>query len=574
MRRGGVGLVLLSFLGSIALRSDLGEDSNGGLREMADRVGFYRHGCSFFLRIASEGSSTGSAVWARYVAVLWSVRPGREIWGCFGVGIPRDNQGLLLGGRWPELGLETLKVSVELARDQFLIQPVSNTLVTVMCMHEADKTVIDSWQRLRCERSEVRIHPWVPQRRLGPEERRAQLMQDYYWVEFRHIPVEIQAAFVYDFGMIYDIVAFIDPFPSFVAKRDDYLMLALDFAPGQPFSLDDVIPYRIGGKEYMIHTAHKMRPWCPKCRSYGHLSTEYACPRHPQKRTQVSGRLLRDPNKTTHRRVVDLGHKGWVYIEERTKEGTPRGWVWERTGEPEWETPPPSSWTPPTPVEEKMQQMQVTSPLKNHEDQGWTKVGRKGKKEIWTPKKQVGSNMEQKEESRGGNPEGTLGFDAIQYIPTVNGSLEHRNRGGASVSGQADGEVELKGNSTLAYGEVELKGQIRIQDNTDTREMEIPEGNKSGQQEEIRERLARDLMRDPFQAAFAPEPMDVDPLLNNASASPEGLGPGREEKEAGEEGVPPPHMVVEQKLVAIADRLMSNLKVKYGPLTDDFWEHT
>ncbi|GBG85846.1 hypothetical protein CBR_g40656 [Chara braunii] len=75
---------------------------------------------------------------------------------------------------------------------------------------------------------------------------------------------------------------------------------------------------------------------------------------------------------------------------------------------------------------------------------------------------------------------------------------------------------------------------------------------------------------DPFLPAFDPEPMDVDPLPENASTVPEGL-PG---EEGEEEGTPPPRLPVEQKLVDIADWLMTNLKAKYGPLTDDFWDRT
>ncbi|GBG80831.1 hypothetical protein CBR_g31387 [Chara braunii] len=75
---------------------------------------------------------------------------------------------------------------------------------------------------------------------------------------------------------------------------------------------------------------------------------------------------------------------------------------------------------------------------------------------------------------------------------------------------------------------------------------------------------------DPFLPAFDPEPMDVDPLAENASVVPEGL-PG---EEGEEEGTPPPRLPVEKKLVDIADWLMTNLKAKYGPLTDDFWDRT
>ncbi|GBG79887.1 hypothetical protein CBR_g30152 [Chara braunii] len=256
--------------------------------------------------------------------------------------------------RWIGRRLEILKNSAHLARDHFLVQPVTNNLFTVLALHEADKKVMDGWKRLRCERSEVRIHPWVPQRRLGPEEKRAQLMRDFHWVEFRHIPVEIQTAFVYDFGLLYDIVAFIDPLPSYVAKRDDYLMLALDFPPGQPFSLDDVIP------------------------------------------------------------------------------------------------------------------------------------------------------------------------------PTV-----------------------------LPMGE----------------EMEVAAGCKGpGEEVQLQEGgLQEDRMVevDPFQPAFAPEPMEVDPLPENARAAPEGVPC----EEGEEEGIPPQHLPVEQKLVEIADWLMTNLQAKYGPLTD-FWDRT
>ncbi|GBG65928.1 hypothetical protein CBR_g54223 [Chara braunii] len=78
---------------------------------------------------------------------------------------------------------------------------------------------------------------------------------------------------------------------------------------------------------------------------------------------------------------------------------------------------------------------------------------------------------------------------------------------------------------------------------------------------------------DPLQAAFDSEPVDVDLLPANASTSPEGLD-SQNNPEGEEEGAPPLHLPVEQKLVAIADGLMGNLKAKYGPLTDNFWDKT
>ncbi|GBG75264.1 hypothetical protein CBR_g19898 [Chara braunii] len=106
------------------------------------------------------------------------------------------------------------------------------------------------------------------------------MMKDYFWVELRHIPVEVQATFIHDLAQQYAIVDFIDPLPSYVAKRDDYVMLALDLPKDQPFSMDDIIPFKMGGKIHQIHTAHKFRPWCFKCRAYGHLCTDSACPVH------------------------------------------------------------------------------------------------------------------------------------------------------------------------------------------------------------------------------------------------------------------------------------------------------
>ncbi|GBG74483.1 hypothetical protein CBR_g18893 [Chara braunii] len=75
---------------------------------------------------------------------------------------------------------------------------------------------------------------------------------------------------------------------------------------------------------------------------------------------------------------------------------------------------------------------------------------------------------------------------------------------------------------------------------------------------------------DPFQAAFDLKLMDIDPLPENTCAVPEGLPcEGEEEK-----GTPPRHLPAEQKLVSIADWLMTNLKAKKSPLTDDFWDKT
>ncbi|GBG87628.1 hypothetical protein CBR_g45780 [Chara braunii] len=78
---------------------------------------------------------------------------------------------------------------------------------------------------------------------------------------------------------------------------------------------------------------------------------------------------------------------------------------------------------------------------------------------------------------------------------------------------------------------------------------------------------------DPFQAAFDSEPMEVDPLSGNVSSSPEGLV-RKGNPDGNEEGAPPLHLPTEQKLVAIADWLVGNLKAKHGPLTDEFWDKT
>ncbi|GBG83951.1 hypothetical protein CBR_g37823 [Chara braunii] len=474
--------------------------------------------------------------------------------------------------KWIGRRLEVLKNCAEMARDQFLVQPVSNTTVTVLCMHESDKKVIDGLQRLRCERSEVRIHPWMPLRRMGPEERRAQLMQDFFWVEFRHIPVEVQAAFVYDFGLLYDIVAFIDPLPSFVAKRDDYLMLALDYPQGQPFSLDDLIPYRIGGKEYMIHTAHKLRPWCHKCRAYGHLSTEYTCPLYMQRRARATGRLLRDPIKVTHWRAVDPGHEGWVYIEDRTKEGSSIGWVWERSGEPDWGTRPSNAWTPPPLVEEKVQNKQA--PQEGHVSSEWKMAGKKGGKEIWVQKLQTepAAVKEIRVQKLQTEPAATPGPAAASYIQDEKGAAAIAEQEGT----RAAATMELKG-TQITQNTSKCAGEASAQSPQSDATSNIPRLKCCGETEILEGTATAARLEtgdtDPPQAAFGLDPMDVDPLPDNASRSPEGLDPERGQ-EWVEEGAPPLDLPMEQKLVAIADWLLANLKAKHGPLTDDFWDKT
>ncbi|GBG69178.1 hypothetical protein CBR_g3878 [Chara braunii] len=157
---------------------------------------------------------------------------------------------------WIRKQLACLDGGWECAQDAFLIQPVSSTIFTILSMHKADKRQMDRWRSIRCDRSEVGIYPWSPLRKQKPEEKRDKMMADHFWVEFRHIPIEVQAAFVQEFGEKYEIVDFIDPLPPHVGKRDDYLMLALHLPEGQPFSIDDVIPYRIGDKE-ICHTPRK-----------------------------------------------------------------------------------------------------------------------------------------------------------------------------------------------------------------------------------------------------------------------------------------------------------------------------
>ncbi|GBG72964.1 hypothetical protein CBR_g12683 [Chara braunii] len=529
--------------------------------------------------------------------------------------------------RWIGRRLEILKESADLARDQFLIQPVTSTLFTVLSMYESDKQKIDGWKRLCCERSEVRIHPWMPQRRPGPEERRAQLMQDFHWVEFRHIPVEIQAAFVYDFGLLYDIVAFIDPLPSYVAKRDNYLMLALDFPQGQPFSLDDVIPYRVGGKEYLIHTAHKLRPWCHKCRAYGHLCTDYNCPMQQQKRARATGRLLRDPFKVTHWRTVDPGHEGWVFVEEPTKEGPPVGWIWEKYGEPDWGTCPPDARVPPAPVEKmcKQEQRGDLLPQKHtQEELEWKSVGKKKGKGTWVQKQQTGSEQGPSDKGKQASLAATPGPSAERYLhdaasPPLGGIAKEllektdatettrnrtrRNAGGERLQASAElrgGEEAQMADGSLMQQVSECPGGLTVgrlerkqggeqtgggkergcrpgEGQEEVERMEVEEGDKggegggrrlgegqeNGEQMEVErgDRQNQQKNPDPFQAAFAPEPMEVDPLPENTAAAPGGLD---------EEGAPPSHLPPEQKLVAIADWLVANLKAKYGPLTDDF----
>ncbi|GBG82039.1 hypothetical protein CBR_g34221 [Chara braunii] len=176
-------------------------------------------------------------------------------------------------------------------------------------------------------------------------------MTDFCWVQYRHIPVEIQAAFDQELAQKYDIVDSIDPLPAFVAPCDDYLMLALNLPDDNIFHIDDVIPFRIGGKDFKIHTAHKRRPWCFKCQQYGHAVAEVGCAFHPARRAKATGRLLRDPFCASHWRTVDPGHEGWVYIDETNSEGRARGWEWEKKEDCDFNSKPPDHWVPPYSVE-------------------------------------------------------------------------------------------------------------------------------------------------------------------------------------------------------------------------------
>ncbi|GBG62308.1 hypothetical protein CBR_g29917 [Chara braunii] len=242
---------------------------------------------------------------------------------------------------------------------------------------------------------------------------------------------------------------------------------------------------------------------------------------------------------------------------------------------------PPNTWTPPTLVEEKVQQTWATLPHDSQENSSWKIVGRKGGKggkEVWVQKQQEPPDQRQKENERCCTAPGPA---AEQYIHKE-GEAEVESRG-----------IQVLLEDSLAEQKEQLEAGIRTQGGVLGQEASNPParlgqmGVEEGREKQMEdggmevERLGGEKMEcfretaetDPFHAAFSSEPMDVDPLSVNASTTPEGLVPEcvlREE----EEGAPPQHLPKEQKLVAIADWLMRNLKAKYGPFTDDIWDRT
>jgi hypothetical protein len=164
-------------------------------------------------------------------------------------------------------------------------------------------------------------------------------MTDHFWVEFRHIPIEIQAAFLQDFGEKYDILDFIDPL---LATWDDYMTLAINKPDAQPLMIDDVIPYRVGDKEYKVHTAHKLRPWCFKCQSYNHLYTDHTCPHHPSRQRKETGRLIRDPFDQHRWRTVDPGTRDGRTARPRKDPQTRQGGPGKQLENQTWIPGPPT----------------------------------------------------------------------------------------------------------------------------------------------------------------------------------------------------------------------------------------
>ncbi|GBG76129.1 hypothetical protein CBR_g21877 [Chara braunii] len=168
-------------------------------------------------------------------------------------------------------------------------------------------------------------------------------------------------------------------------------------------------------------------------------------------------------------------------------------------------------------------------------------VGKKGKQHAWVPKDPLGES-------------GPL--DDMQIVVMYGGPEEETvPRTGIEMQKPIGPEaVEDSGN------DCSLAEQVP----------ETLEGTEPSGQQPPAEQTVRDVDEDPFGEAFGPVPMDIDPLPDTEYMTPEGLQFGTD----GKEEAAPLHIPMEQKRVAVADWLMANLKAKYSPVSDGFWDKT
>ncbi|GBG90095.1 hypothetical protein CBR_g50188 [Chara braunii] len=227
--------------------------------------------------------------------------------------------------KWVFGVLRSQKMSDEDAADHFLIESPTVEKVNVLTLNLIDKNNLLRIPNARFRGLPVAIQRWKPVKALTPNDRRNHLMANNYWVEFSFAPVHIQGEILKLIEQIAPIRGFINDLPHFLAKRDDFLLIAVDWPSAEPFPLRGEWHCHSEGRKFVIPLSHPQDPWCHVCKARGHLYTDDVCPTNYRKLPKnLVSQHPAEPDKWL---PEDPNLKGWVF---RTMDGGSTGhWQWE-----------------------------------------------------------------------------------------------------------------------------------------------------------------------------------------------------------------------------------------------------
>ncbi|GBG79706.1 hypothetical protein CBR_g29970 [Chara braunii] len=233
--------------------------------------------------------------------------------------------------KWIADLLGKIKPDRQLVHDHFLVEVDDPDCITVVALYPTNKHLVLRNRGLRFRGCPVQLSAWSLANPQSTDERREYLMSSNFWVEFRFAPLSVQGAILTDLENIAPVKGYITVLPQFLEKRDDHLLVAVEWDPEYPFPLNEEWRYSHGGKEHSVPVSHTQDPWCYACKHRGHLYTDEACPKNRDK-TKIKGFV-----------VPHLNDEEWWYPEDRElagwmlrvyADGTPGKWIWQGKDKP------------------------------------------------------------------------------------------------------------------------------------------------------------------------------------------------------------------------------------------------
>ncbi|GBG62143.1 hypothetical protein CBR_g29342 [Chara braunii] len=232
--------------------------------------------------------------------------------------------------RWVNGRLRSVKISDHAVADHFLIEAAAPGVVTVITIYPLDKANLLRLPLPRHKGHTVQIRSWEPPTPFTADQKRDQLMRNHFWVEFRFAPLSVQGAILADLHQIAPVFGYINDAPQFLPKRDDTLLVAVDWDPTVGFPVSGQWSFSQEDKTYAVQVNHPQDPWCYACRCRGHLSTDLHCPNMQGK--AMRGLVIPHPEGPGRWIPEDPFFEGWVFHRSSIKR--PGEWKWEAKGRP------------------------------------------------------------------------------------------------------------------------------------------------------------------------------------------------------------------------------------------------